>query len=182
MVRAELRVTLIREEKGTQTQTFWSGYFRVGWGVFHVKGWGPKSSVCPSKPRETKLFGGISWDFAGISPGGARRVREKKACVQFLGPMLKPHQTLFLLGKGETRTILFCQARQVSPKRKFWAGYSCGHPVQHFGQALQIRIEQRCCDYIQESPRQTKPKKGQLVNFSQGHSGTKVHCGSCLFS
>ena len=30
-----------------------------GVGVFHVKGWGPKSSVCPSKPRETKLFGGI---------------------------------------------------------------------------------------------------------------------------
>ena len=28
-----------------------------GWGgVFHVKGWGPKSSVCPSKPRETKLI------------------------------------------------------------------------------------------------------------------------------
>ena len=21
-----------------------------------MKGWGPKSSVCPSKPRETKLF------------------------------------------------------------------------------------------------------------------------------
>ena len=32
-----------------------------------MKGWGPKSSVCPSKPRETKLFGGISRDFAGIS-------------------------------------------------------------------------------------------------------------------
>ena len=28
-----------------------------GWvGVFHVKGWRPKSSVCPSKPRQTKLF------------------------------------------------------------------------------------------------------------------------------
>ena len=35
----------------------------------------------------------------------------------------------------------------------------------------------------QESPRQTKPKKkGQFMNFSQGHSGTKVQCGSCLFS
>ena len=38
-----------------------------GVGVFHVKGWGPKSSVCPSKPRETKLFGGIFRDLAGIS-------------------------------------------------------------------------------------------------------------------
>ena len=32
--------------------------FSGGVGVFHVKAWGPKSSVCPSKPRETKLFGG----------------------------------------------------------------------------------------------------------------------------
>ena len=33
-----------------------------------------------------------------------------------------------------------------------------------------------------ESPRQTKPKKGQFMNFSQGHSETKVQCESCLFS
>ena len=33
----------------------------------------------------------------------------------------------------------------------------------------------------QEWPRQTKPKKGQSMNFSQGHSGTKVR-ESCLFS
>ena len=30
--------------------------------------------------------------------------------------------------------------------------------------------------------RQTKPKKGQFMNFSQGHSGTKVQCELCLFS
>ena len=34
----------------------------------------------------------------------------------------------------------------------------------------------------QEWPRQTQPKKGQFMNFSQGHSGTKVQCESCLFS
>ena len=34
----------------------------------------------------------------------------------------------------------------------------------------------------QEWPRQTKPKKGQFMNFSQGHSGTKFQCESCLFS
>ena len=33
----------------------------------------------------------------------------------------------------------------------------------------------------QEWPQQTKPKKGQFMNFSQGHSGTKVQCESCLF-
>ena len=35
---------------------------------------------------------------------------------------------------------------------------------------------------FQESPRQTKPKKGRFMNFSQGHSGTKIQCESCLFS
>ena len=39
-----------------------------------------------------------------------------------------------------------------------------------------------CGSLTQESPRQTKPKKGQFMNFSQGHSGTKVQCESCLFS
>ena len=29
-------------------------------------------------------------------------------------------------------------------------------------------------NFFQEWPRQTKPKKGRLMNFSQGHSGTKV--------
>ena len=36
--------------------------------------------------------------------------------------------------------------------------------------------------FSQEWPRQTKPKKGQFMNFSQGHSGTKVQCESGLFS
>ena len=59
-----------------------------GVAVFHVKGWGPKSSVCPSKPRETKFFGGISRDFAGI-PGifrGYPEKFEKNICVQFWAP------------------------------------------------------------------------------------------------
>ena len=54
-----------------------------GVGVFHVKGWGPKSSVCPSKPWKTKLFGGISRNFRTDISGGARKVLEKKVCVQF---------------------------------------------------------------------------------------------------
>ena len=51
-----------------------------------MKGWGPKSSVCPSKPRENKPFGGISRDFAGnsldIPPKGF--IEKQKVCVQFL--------------------------------------------------------------------------------------------------
>ena len=38
--------------------------FSGGVGVFRVKGWAPKSSVCPSKARETKHFAVISRGFA----------------------------------------------------------------------------------------------------------------------
>ena len=58
-----------------------------------MKGWGPKSSVCPSKPRETKLFGGISRDFAGTSWGHPKSLRKKSLCS-----MLVPY-----LGVGDKR-------------------------------------------------------------------------------
>ena len=37
---------------------------------------GAKSSVCPSKPRETKLFGGISRDILGVP----KSLRKKGSC------------------------------------------------------------------------------------------------------
>ena len=57
----------------------------VGVGVFHVKGWGPKNPVCPSKPRETKLFGGISPGILPGYPGGCPKSFRQKIdtiCVQ----------------------------------------------------------------------------------------------------
>ena len=57
-------------------------------GVFHVKGWGPKSSVCHSKPRETKLFGGISRDFCRDIPGCLKSLRKKSLC-SILVPIFK---------------------------------------------------------------------------------------------
>ena len=51
-----------------------------GVGFFHVKGWGPKSSVCPSKPWETKLFGGISPDFCRDIPGAPEKFEKKSLC------------------------------------------------------------------------------------------------------
>ena len=53
-----------------------------GVGVFHLKGWGPKSSVCPSKPRETKLFGEISRDFCWDIPGAHEKF-EKNVLFNF---------------------------------------------------------------------------------------------------
>ena len=50
-----------------------------------MKGWGPKTSVCPSNPRETKLLAGYLGILPG-NPGGARKVRERKVCVQFSFP------------------------------------------------------------------------------------------------
>ena len=50
---------------GTQGNQTFGGISRD----LHVKGWGPKSSVRPSKRRETKFFGGISRDFGRDIPG-----------------------------------------------------------------------------------------------------------------
>ena len=63
--------------------------FSGGTGVFHMKGWGPKSSVCPSKPGKSNFFGGISRDFAGISRRRLKSLR-KKVCVQFSFPRINP--------------------------------------------------------------------------------------------
>ena len=45
-----------------------------GVGVFHLKGWGPKSSVCPSKPTENQTFWRDIPGFCPGYPGGARKV------------------------------------------------------------------------------------------------------------
>ena len=42
-------------------------------GFFHVKGWGPKSSVGPSKPRATKLFGRDIPGFCRDIPGAPEK-------------------------------------------------------------------------------------------------------------
>ena len=65
--------------------------------VFHVKGWGPKSSVCPSKSRESNFFGRISRDFAGISRKRPKSLR-KKSLGSILAPTKaspRPTQPLF---------------------------------------------------------------------------------------
>ena len=43
---------------GPENPNFLVRIFPVGGEVFRVNRWAPKSSVCPSKHRETKLLGG----------------------------------------------------------------------------------------------------------------------------
>ena len=57
--------------------------FFSGVGVFHVKGWGPKSSIRPSKPGKSNFLGGISRDFAGISRGAPEKFEKKKFGFNF---------------------------------------------------------------------------------------------------
>ena len=50
-----------------------------GVGVFHVKGWGPKSSVCPLKPGKSNFLAG-SRAFAGISWRCPNSLRKTSLC------------------------------------------------------------------------------------------------------
>ena len=65
--------------RSRQSQTFWVQISSGGVGVFHIKGWGPKSSECPSKPREDTLFAGISRDFGGISRVCPKSLKQKRS-------------------------------------------------------------------------------------------------------
>ena len=59
-----------------------------GVGVFHVKGWGPKSSVCSSETQGNQLLSGISqvffprFYFSGCSGGGGQ-VRKNSLNIKF---------------------------------------------------------------------------------------------------
>ena len=56
--------------------------FSGGVGVFHVKGWGPKSSVCPLKPEKANFLAGFPGSLPGF-PGGARKFEKKKFVFNF---------------------------------------------------------------------------------------------------
>ena len=58
-----------------------------------------------------------------------------------------------LLGPDGSRRWL---ERKFSPKRKFWAGYPCGHPAKNFGQTLQILEKQA---FLHGHPARTSMKK-----------------------
>ena len=57
-----------------------------------MKGWGPKSSVCVSKPRENKLFGGMLRYVGWVIPGVPEQF-EKNVCVE-VWPLMRTTKTI----------------------------------------------------------------------------------------
>ena len=66
--------------KGTQTQTFCSRYFPVGWGSSTRRGGGQKVRYVPRNTGKSNFLGGISQDFAGISRRCPKSLRNKSLC------------------------------------------------------------------------------------------------------
>ena len=60
-----------------------------------MKGWGPRTSVCPSNPMESKLFGGISGDLCRDIPEVPENL-EKKKLVFILTPYIRLRPPLAL--------------------------------------------------------------------------------------
>ena len=99
----------VQARKRNPNPNFWVRISSGGVGVLHVKGWGPKSSVCPSKPGKPNFFGRILLG----QPGGARKVLEKK--VRFLFSFSKSAEKV--LRKVPVRNEV---PRKV-PKKVVWA-------------------------------------------------------------
>ena len=74
--------------------------------------------------------------------------KERKSLAKFtqpfvpLGFLQKPFLDFNLLRVAVSVVfvvfVIVVQKRKFSPKRKFLAGYPCGHPAKNFGQALQM--------------------------------------------
>ena len=58
-------------------------FFSGGMGVFHVEGWGPKSSGCPSKSGKSNFW----WDIPAVP-----EKFEKNKCAFNLGPFFLPER------------------------------------------------------------------------------------------
>ena len=66
-------------------------------------GWGPKSSVCPSKPGKPNFFGGISRDFAGNTPEVPEKFEKKRFVFNFCSLTFELSE--FFLGFGRAGTF-----------------------------------------------------------------------------
>ena len=72
-------------------------------GAFHVKGWGPKSSVCPSKPRESNFCGGNIPGFCRDFPEAPEKFEKKKFGFNFWPLREDPRSAKTRVLKSKTR-------------------------------------------------------------------------------
>ena len=66
--------------KGTPWSTAWVRIFSGGVGVVLLKGWGPKSSVCPSKPGKSDFFGLDIPGYCSDIPVAPAKFEKNKLC------------------------------------------------------------------------------------------------------
>ena len=92
--------------------------------AFHVKGWGPKSSVSTPKPTETKLFGWICRDLAGISRGRPKKLEKKKFgfnfCFLILPPSKCPNPGRNSTSRSRKRHAQYDWTTGVPDNGNFW--------------------------------------------------------------
>ena len=75
-----------------------------GVGVFHVKGWGPKTSVCPSKKGKPNLLAGYPGVCRDI-PGVPQKL-EKQVCIKFLAPKIAKRRAAIGIQNPKPRNSL----------------------------------------------------------------------------
>ena len=107
-------------KKKEHNPNFWVQTSSGGVRVLHTwSGWGPKSSVCPSKPTQTKPFGRISRIFVGISRGCPKIGRTPKGTYSSSGrsrhlletPLSEPLLRTLL------RTRFYCKTHSRPPSQ-----------------------------------------------------------------
>ena len=84
-----------REEKGTQTQTFWSGYLRVGWGSSTWRGGGQKVRYVLRNPGKPNFWAGYPGILGGISRGRPRSSTRKSLCSILVRDLWEMFSRLF---------------------------------------------------------------------------------------
>ena len=112
-----------------------------GVGVFHVKGWGPKSSVCPSKPGKSNFFGAISHipGFCRDIPELPEKFERNKYVFNFWPYISELQAHPNIIWHPPPQTPLGCPLR--------W-GYELGWVCSCYYNNLQERV--RGCEFVCE--------------------------------
>ena len=162
----------IQASKRDPNLNFLVRIFSGGVGVFHVKGWGPKSSVCPSKPGKYRTFlPGYPGILPGY-PGGARKVWEKKVCVQIV------HHMMSWASKAHFgHDVMWCWPAKFVPRScrgLFSLGDRCWLPIHE-----DSSIDFMQCASTSWEP-STAPGKGVLCLETWVHRLAARICGRSL--